>query len=684
MNRRNRFIMLFAVIGTMLLGQAILASGQAQDGASAESELYAQDYPIPLGTSSFAGSNGLSDGADPTSPRARATRPARIISTSPGVDLVVESIALDPTDPDPGQPVSIAVTILNQGDTVASGFYTYLYIDPTNEPPDLSTPDTSYTYMFSLNAGQSYEWSYTDHTFDASCHSIWVWVDRGNDVSEDNEGNNLSHIEVCVGQQCTPDIYEQDDTCDDALDISIDGVSQLHNLCPVGDVDWVKFQATEGVTYTINATPLGDDAEIVLSLYDTCGGQPGFGTGARLVWQALAGGTYYIEVKHHDSTYGPETDYELSVTAGTSCPGDNYEPDDTCSTARDIPTDGTRQTHLFCNEDDEDWVKFTAHSGHSYLIVADNPGPDAEPILALHDTCAGLPPFGHGQQIAWTASVDGVYYVQVLNHDPSVYGPTTHYDLRIEDQSGCSADAYEDDDTFAQAKVIDVDGAAQHHDFCPEGDRDWSAFQVTAGVQYTLETANLAAQSDTVLCLYDTDGATLIRCNDDGGPGWASRIVWQCPSDGTYYAQVTHYSDRVSGPDTAYDLLVTAGQTCRPDAYEQDDVPGEASVIDTDGSPQDHNFCPAGDGDWAKFVASVGTAYSIQTINLGPACDTMLSLYDTDQTSRLAFNDDYGQGLDSRIDYVFARAGTYYVKVEHYDANQYVGLWTMDYISPGR
>jgi len=593
-----------------------------------------------------------------------------VIALGPGVDLTIQSIAVDPPNPDPGEEVTITVTILNQGDTDASSFYTYLYIDPQDEPPDLSTPNTSFTYIFGLSAGQSYQWSYTGYTLTQGCHPIWVWVDRGDDVAESDEGNNLSHIEICVGQECEPDEYEEDDTCADAVEIPSDGTHQTHNLCPVGDVDWVKFQATAGVTYTIEASNVGADAEIILWLYDECGGAPSFGTGARIVWQAPQSGTYYVKGEHHDEEYGPDTGYELSVTAGTDCPGDVYEPDDTCALARDIPTDGTRQTHLFCWAGDQDWVKFLVRSGISYLIVADNPGLDAEPILALHDTCQAEPPLGYGQQISWTAPTDGVYYVQVMNHDPEVYGPATHYDLRVEEAGGCQEDGYESDDSSTEANSIQVDGTAQRHDFCPVVDQDWVKFDATAGMEYTLETANLASESDTVLCLYDTDGDTQIECDDDGGGGSASRVVWQSPSAGTYYVRVTHHDEGASGPDTAYDLSVMSQQS-QPDGYEEDDSAAAASSIATDGSPQDHNFCPAGDEDWAKFTVSVGLTYTIQTANLGPECDTMLTLYDTDGTTQLAFNDDYGEGLDSRIDYTFPLNGTYYVKAEHYNSNQY-------------
>ena len=115
--------------------------------------------------------------------------------------------------------------------------------------------------------------------------------------------------------------------------------------------------------------------------------------------------------------------------------------------------------------------------------------------------------------------------------------------------------------------MIEVDGPAQRHHFFPKGDHDWVRFEALRGVTYRIETANLATESDTVLKLFHSDGSTLLAYDDDGGEGLASRIIWQCPAEGTYCVQVSHYSESVSGPDTAYDLLVQRDEA-RPEIKE--------------------------------------------------------------------------------------------------------------------
>jgi hypothetical protein len=56
----------------------------------------------------------------------------------------------------------------------------------------------------------------------------------------------------------------------------------------------------------------------------------------------------------------------------------------------------------------------------------------------------------------------------------------------------------------------------------------------------------------------------------------------------------------------------------------------------------------AGDTDWFKFQAVAGKSYTFST-QLGTLRDSVLSLYDRNGQTRLAFNDDYGSGLASRI-----------------------------------
>ena len=596
-------------------------------------------------------------------------------STEPqaGVDLTAE-ISLNPTIPDVGQPSTIRVVVRNRGTSSATtGFYVYLYVDPTSQPPGPTTPDTYFWYLPGLAAGgsSSLERSYTFTT--AGCnHVIYVWVDKTNRVAETDETNNLVSAMVCAGVECQPDDYEDDDSCAIAGWAS-SGAVQNRTLCPVGDEDWIKFTAIGGTTYTIAATNLGPHADPLLTLYNSCGGAAQFGTGPSINWYAPASGIYYVKVKHRRESYGPLATYDFGITASGGS-GDLYEPDNDCATARDIRTDGTRQTHLFQVVGDQDWVKFSVNAGETFSIVADNVGTGVSPLLALYSSCdqAFGSPLAQGSQVQATAQTGQVYYAQATNQNPNVAGPDAHYDLSVR-AIPCVADAFEEDDSVAAAHEILTTGAAQTHNICPAGDADWVRFTAQAGTTYVLLTSNLGLAADTYLYLYDTDGVTELAHNDDYGYLLASRIIWQCPRDGVYYAKVRHHNPAASGADTRYDLSISKGR-CNLDTFEPDNGSLDARSLVTDGRLQDHNFCPStsqadvSDQDWVRFEAVGGSNYFIETKNLGPDSDTVLEVYDSTGVNLLAVNDDYGPGRASAINYVPATSGTYYVRVKHYNS----------------
>jgi hypothetical protein len=126
--------------------------------------------------------------------------PGNVTLASP--DLIVESIIFYPPNPAIGAGVDITVTVRNIGDASASGFYTYMYVDPIDQPPTSTTPYTSRTFWgISLVPGAAFQWARTGHIFtEGGSHSIYAWVDRDNDVMESDEENNLhGPIDVPVG-----------------------------------------------------------------------------------------------------------------------------------------------------------------------------------------------------------------------------------------------------------------------------------------------------------------------------------------------------------------------------------------------------------------------------------------------------------------------------------------------------
>jgi len=93
-------------------------------------------------------------------------------------------------------------------------------------------------------------------------------------------------------------------------------------------------------------------------------------------------------------------------------------------------------------------------------------------------------------------------------------------------------------------------------------------------------------------------------------------------------------------------------------------------LIVVNGVIQSHNFHTPEDRDYVKFAAQADYIYTIRTLNLGGGNDTVLTLYDTDGTTQLAYSDDDPSNPPaSRIVWLCLTAGTYFVKIAPFGTN---------------
>jgi hypothetical protein len=109
----------------------------------------------------------------------------------------------------------------------------------------------------------------------------------------------------------------------------------------------------------------------------------------------------------------------------------------------------------------------------------------------------------------------------------------------------------------------------------------------------------------------------------------------------------------------------TPARVVFPDAWEPDDSAVDARPIEV-GEAQTHNVHLKGDRDWVYFEAMEGTAYVIQTSNLGDDVDTAIELYNAEGT-RLASDDDGGEGpYASRLQWTARRDGRLYAEIRDF------------------
>ena len=337
--------------------------------------------------------------------------------------------------------------------------------------------------------------------------------------------------------------------------------------------------AVAGVSYTIQAANLETHADPHLESPYSCGGlassAPGRSwTGARPPPESINVGV------GRSAEQRPLTGYSLTVSADTSGLYDPYEPDDTCTAARDISTDGSPQTHYFQTVGDVDWVKFPIVGGETYIVVAGNTGLGVSPNVARLRLPAP-PPLARPWPRGWLepavdSTAPGVLYARATNAGLG-YGISATYDLRVNTVAARPTGTRSATTPPATAGTAGTTGAAATHTTCPAGDQDWVKFAAISGQMYVLETSSLGPSADTEIVLYGPDQTTELARNDDYTSGLLnSRIVWTAPAAGTYYAKIGHVKAQAAGANTRYDFAIYQG-ACRADAFDNGG-PGQRAV----------------------------------------------------------------------------------------------------------
>lgn len=404
------------------------------------------------------------------------------------------------------------------------------------------------------------------------------------------------------------DIYEPDNAPQQANLLKANVSPQIHNLHAPGDVDWIKFAAQAGFSYTIRTVNLAPGTDTVLELYDTDGDtrlarnddDPDTAPASRIDWQFNYDGTYFIRVGHFNPSMGNcDLSYglELIATAGpaTSTPTPTATVEGVPRAARvvvspsfaDVALDGTTTVDLRI----EDAVRLYRAS----VTLRFNPN-----VLRVEDALAQQA----GVQITPGTFPDPVQGVMSINAADNATGQID-YEVTL----------------TSPAPPVSGDGLLARITFRGLG---------TGSSELRLSRVRL----------YDREGRPL-------------DVV---PVGGVVVVEPALTS---TPPPT--------GVPCS-DAYEPDDVPVESKVIRPGDPPQHRSLHTPGDVDYVKLAAAAGDTYVIRTLNLAPNTDTVLTLYDTDGTTLLTRNDDApGIAPASRITWQFAKSGTYFLAVESFN-----------------
>ena len=117
--------------------------------------------------------------------------------------------------------------------------------------------------------------------------------------------------------------------------------------------------------------------------------------------------------------------------------GDAFEVDNSCGNATVIDTVGSKQQHTFHAMNDQDWLRFTAQAGKTYIIEVNNVGDAADAIILLQDACdqptagQGTNSFGSTVRLEWDSVKNGDYFVKLQQFDPAFFGDNANYEVSV-------------------------------------------------------------------------------------------------------------------------------------------------------------------------------------------------------------------------------------------------------------
>ena len=337
--------------------------------------------------------------------------------------------------------------------------------------------------------------------------------------------------------ECVPDLSWSepgdprpwDEVVEEATPIGI-GVVLQGELDDEGDTAFFAFEAEEGEFYQLDVT-LGTLDDSVLDVFDADGtwldGNDDYGdsTASRLVWDAPATGTYYVQVASFDTGTGT---YTLTISGITD--------DHANSAANAVPVQiGMAARGAIDYEGDGDYFTFAAEEGEFYQLDV-TLGTLEDSVLDMFDAYGiwldGNDDFAEStaSRLYWTAPGTGTYYVRVTGFDVS----TGTYTLTI-----AVSDIVDDHpDSTTDATPVEI-GVAANGAIDYEGDSDYFTFEAEDGESYQLD-VTLGTLEDSVMDIFDADGIWL-DANDDYGDSTASRLVWDAPRTGTYYVQIASF-----------------------------------------------------------------------------------------------------------------------------------------------
>jgi hypothetical protein len=115
--------------------------------------------------------------------------------------------------------------------------------------------------------------------------------------NQNNYGpNNAYQLKVSAESGCQA-LLEPNNLCALPVDLSTSAGAQTQSFCTENDVDWMRLEVKAGANYKITAQNVGSNANVQLSLFDSCQAT-GAPAGQQVEFTAPAAGFIYLKAQN--------------------------------------------------------------------------------------------------------------------------------------------------------------------------------------------------------------------------------------------------------------------------------------------------------------------------------------------------------------------------------------------------
>lgn len=211
-----------------------------------------------------------------------------------------------------------------------------------------------------------------------------------------------------------------------------------------------------------------------------------------------------------------------------------------------------------------------------------------------------------------------------------------------------TADTYEPDNLFDNAKIIYPDSAAQERTL-KRGDVDIAYFTAMPGKTYKIFTSGKTDTKIQIFNYYSTNVPVIE--GDDSPNDHNAQVTLTSSTSATFYICVSGADEKVIG---AYSLSIVT--SVGPDSFEPDSLPQVSRLISKNQSQS--RTLMSNDVDWVRFSAIANDTLVVTAMG---NCSLSMSLFNTDTVTQLTTSS--AADTIARLSYRIPASGVYFLKI---------------------